>query len=154
VQPANPPTEPGKGPEAEPPKKAEGTGLNAKLLAVNFVMGITTSLFAASIFEDMTGSYKSAPATSSTTSSSSTSSSNQNSQYNSGSTSTAQSGQTQYYGNGQYPNQQRAVDHGKRADFFGEPHSESRSMNNVADGVVTTAGPSEAKARSISDNKR
>jgi hypothetical protein len=117
VQPANPPT------DSEPPKKAVGTGLNAKLLAINFVMGITTSLFAASIFEDMTGSYKSAPATSSTTSSSSTTSANQNAQYNSGSTSTAQSGQTQY-GNGQYPNQQHAVDHGKRADdFFGEPHS-------------------------------
>jgi hypothetical protein len=53
----------------------------------------------------------------------------------------------------QYQNQQRSVDHGKRADFFGEPHS-SQSLNDVADGVLTTAGPSEAIARSISDNNR
>jgi hypothetical protein len=46
-----------------------------------------------------------------------------------------------------------SVDNGKRADFFGEPHS-SRSLNDVADGVLTTAGPSEAIARSISDNNR
>jgi hypothetical protein len=123
VRPGNPPTEEGNGPEAEPPKNAVGNGVNMKQLALNFVVGITSSLFAASIFEDMTGSFKSAPATSST------SSANQNAQHNSynstypsGSTLTPRSGQTQYE-YVQYPNQQRAVDHGKRADFFGEPHS-------------------------------
>jgi hypothetical protein len=58
VQPANPPTEPGKGPEAETPKKAVGTGSNAKQLALNFGVGIASSLFAASIFEDITSGFK------------------------------------------------------------------------------------------------
>ena len=114
MQPANPPTEPGKGPEAEPPKKAvkSGSGVNMKQVALNFVVGITSSLFAASIFQDMTS--RSLPATSSA---------DQDAQHNSYK-STLQSGQTQYE-YGQYPSQQRAVDHGKRADSgsFGELHS-------------------------------
>jgi hypothetical protein len=151
VQPANPPTEPGNRPEAELPEKAVGRGVNGKQLALNFAVGVASSLFAASAFEDMTAGSRRAPATSSA---------NQNAQYNSynstypsGSTLTPQSGQTQYE-YGQHPNQQRAVDHGRRADFFGEPPFESRSIYDVADGVVTTAGPSESKARSISDNNR
>ena len=123
VQPAKPPTEPGKGPEAEPPKIAvgSGSGVNMKQVALNFVVGITSSLFAASIFQDMTS--RSVPATSSATSTSSTSSADQDAQYNSYK-STPQSGQTQYE-YGQYPSEQRAVDHGKRADSgsFGELHS-------------------------------
>jgi hypothetical protein len=136
VQPANPPTEPSKEPEAEPLKNAagstvgKGSNVNLKQVALNFVVGISSSLFAASIFQDL--NLRSLPATNSTTSTSSTSSADQNAQDNSykstdppGSTLTPQSGQTQYIEYRQYPSQQRAVDHGKRADSesFGEPHS-------------------------------
>jgi hypothetical protein len=58
-------------------------------------------------------------------------------------------------GQPQYQYQQRAVDHGKRTDFS-EAHfdSESQSKNDVTDGVVTTAGSSEAKARSVSESDK
>lgn len=120
VQPAHPPT----GPEAaEPPKKAEGkgNGVNGKQLLLNFFVGITSSLFASSIFEDMTLATTSAPATKSNSTASTRSprsAATQSPQFNSTLTNlTPRSGQTQNE-YGQYPNQQRAVDHGKRDDFF------------------------------------
>jgi hypothetical protein len=49
--------------------------------------------------------------------------------------------------------QQRAKD-GWHTDLFGEPHFDSRCINDVVDGIFVTAGPSEAEARSVSGVNR
>ena len=118
------PPEPGKHSmesEAGPPQKeSKGSkGSTVKSLAFNFLVVTAATMVGASIIKAITGPSESSspPATSSDS---------QDSQYQQTST---QSGPTQY-GNGYqyqqgsyYQNQRRGVDHDKRADFFGEPHS-------------------------------
>jgi hypothetical protein len=108
AHPYYPPAEPGK----VPPKDAAPKGSNLKSYAFNFVVGTAATMAGLSILNAITGPSRSAPATSSTTSTSSPSSGYQNPQ--------SYSNPGPQY---QYQNQQRSVDHGKRADFFGEPHS-------------------------------
>jgi hypothetical protein len=120
-----PPTEPVKDLQAALPKEPTPKGTNVKSLALNFLVGTVATMAGVSILKGITGGFSSNTPASPTSSAnqntpaSSTSSANQNTQYQStsGSTLTPQSGYTQNQ------NQQRAVDHGKRADIFGEPHS-------------------------------
>ncbi|KAN0107169.1 hypothetical protein V8E52_010476, partial [Russula decolorans] len=111
VGPGKPPTEPGK----EPPKVPVAKGSNAKTLALQFLVGTAATMAGASILKEITAGFSSPAATSSPSPATQNPPSDSYAPtYSSGSPG------PQY---GQYQNQQRAVDHGKRADFFGEPHS-------------------------------
>jgi hypothetical protein len=90
----------------------------------------------------------SAPPASSTPSPSSASTGTPNNQHN-----WYPSTPTQY--NGQHQSLRRAaVDDDKRVDLFGEPHLSHGLSVILLTVVITTAGPSEANSRSISDDKR
>ena len=107
----------------KPTELPKPKGSNVKQMAANFIVGTAATMTGLSILKGITGSSSSAPVTSSTDSTSQNPQSQ--STYPPSSTST-QSNQPQGYGQqyqGQYRNQQRGVDHGKRADFFREPHS-------------------------------
>jgi hypothetical protein len=102
-----------------PPKEPVAHGSNAKTFAMNFLVGTAATMAGASILKQLTGAFSPSPATSST------SPANQNPQSNSYPPSTYPQGYgpNQQNGNGPYQNQRRAVDHGKRGDFLGEPHA-------------------------------
>jgi len=113
----NPPTEPVKvkDPEAVLSKVPKPKGTNPKQLALNFLVGTAATMAGVSILKEITGAFSKNNAASS----SSTSSANQNpSTYPS----------TPQNGYGQYQNQQRAVDHGKRADIF---ETKARSTSHL-----------------------
>jgi hypothetical protein len=102
-----------------PPKEAAPKGSNWKTYGMNFLVGTAATMVGASILKSIMGPPDSESGIGLVIGSS-PSSGDQNPQPYSNPGPGPQYQQYQY---GQYQNQRRSVDHGKRADFFGEPHS-------------------------------
>ncbi len=125
---------------AAPPKTSTWKSTAGKL-TVKFAVGTLATMAGISLLRSMTGSGSSSQTSTPPTSTTSTTNPNQATYYPS-----TPNRPTGY--------QRRALDKGLPADIFGEAYFESRFIKYVADCIATTAGPSEAEARSVSDNER